>query len=223
MTEKVYDYAIDVIFCVDLTSDMHWLLEQFQENCLAMLETISATVETVKGPVKKLRAKIIGFRDFVDAQNALMETKFYELPAERSDLLRMLQSLEPKGGGDRPENSLEAVALALKADWTQEGSFRRHVICVLTNAPPVELGERKNYPDYPSGMPENLEELSSWYQQGTGKLDLRGKRMILFAPDDGIWEAISQQWDRCLHIQLGHNEPIEHHIDQIGAFVCANV
>lgn len=222
---KPPEYAIDVVFCLDVTAGATCLLEQFQDQWEALVEGIRTTIENNKGPVRTIRVRVITFRDFLADREPIYETEFFELPRNRDDFLTRIQSFEAKGGGDTPENAYEALALALKSEWTQADCFRRHVIFMITDAPALELQEilRRDCPQYPYGMPKDLEELTSWYHQGTGTLDLRGRRLILFAPEDDTWEIISQTWDYCLHICLKNNEEFVTHIDRIGEFVCANM
>lgn len=216
------DYAIDIVFCVDLTAGANDLLQQFKDNCLAIIDGIYKKIEQLKGPVGIVRTRVIGFRDFVDDE-AIVESPFFELPKQESEYLQMIGLLESRGGGDLPENALEAIALALKSQWTQEGCFRRHIICVITDAPALDFSERKDCPGYPYGMPKDMGELTAWYQQGIGTLDLRARRFVLFAPEHHSWDTISQTWDHCVHFKLEHNEDITDYTDQLERIICFNI
>ena len=69
------------------------------------------------------------------------------------------------GGGDIPEDGLEAIAYAIKSDWTTEGTDQRRVIVVWTDAPTHPLGYGSDSPAYPLGMPAGLAELGQWWDQ----------------------------------------------------------
>lgn len=114
------DYAIDIVFCVDLTAGANDLLQKFKDNCLVIIDGVYKKIEQLKGPVSVVRTRVIGFRDFVDDE-AIVETPFFELPKQENEFLQMIGSLESRGGGDLPESALEAIALALKSQWTKEG------------------------------------------------------------------------------------------------------
>lgn len=205
--------CIDIVFCIDLTAGAKYLLEQFKNNFLDLITDVRNSFEPIRGHISKFRARIVSFRDFVE-EEALFESDFYENPNDNEEFLRIINSLGAYGGGDIAENALEAIALALKSDWTTEGDMRRHIICVITDAPALELGERNQYPNYPSDMPKDIKELTSWYQEGIGTLDHRGRRFILFAPDDYTWMPVSD-WDYCWHIHTDSDSDIEENLRAI--------
>ena len=77
------------------------------------------------------------------------------------------------------ENSLEALALAMKSDWVKTEGIRRHVIILATDGPAKPLGECKDCPGYPAGMPASYDELVALWDG----MEERQKRLLIFAPD----------------------------------------
>lgn len=73
----------------------------------------------------------------------------------------MIGSQESRGGGDLPENALEAIALALKLQWTKEGCLRRDIVCAITDASALYFNERRDSSVYPDEMPKDMDELTS--------------------------------------------------------------
>jgi len=209
------EYNIDLVFCLDLTSDARCLIEQFKNKCLYMFEKIGVRYEENCRTIGEFRVRIIGFKDFIE-DDALFETDFFTIPEQTEELMRVVNALENSGGGDEAENGLEALALALKSPWTQKAGFRRHVVCVITDAPALDFNERNNYPNYPSGMPKDMKEFYEWYHTGVGTLSNRAKRLILLAPDDFGWHEISETWDNCWYINIEDNSNIEEIFDSFG-------
>ena len=107
------------------------------------------------------------------------------------------------GGGDDPEDGLEALAYAIRSPWSKggEGVKRRQVIVLWTDASTHELGFGSTMPNYPKGMAKDLAELTGWWRNDTqgGFVDHEAKRLLLFAPDQPYWNTISANWDNILH------------------------
>ena len=61
------------------------------------------------------------------------------MPKQSFEFKKFVSSIEACGGGNGPENALEAIALALKSEWTTSGAKRRHVIFVFSDALALSL------------------------------------------------------------------------------------
>ena len=212
------EYDIDVVFCLDLTGGAHYLLDQFKNSCLNIFDGIGSAFEEFDRSIRNFRVRIVGFRDFIDDE-ALLETEFFTLPEQTEEFMRVVDSLEACGGGDCPENGLEALALAIKSPWTANEGLKRHVICVITDAPALDFNARVVCPNYPVGMPKDTNELYEWYHTGVGTLDNRAKRLVLLAPKDYNWSEIGETWDNCCHIPVSTNSDIEEIFDRIGDII----
>lgn len=217
-------YNVDIVFVVDATGSMGNLMEtvkrmipQFYNSTVTALSEKNKTVDT-------LRVRVIFFRDFLecmrDRSAPLMATDFYVLSDKYSNqgeiLVEQIESIQPFGGGDIPEDGLEALACAMKSDWCKKdpNHKRRHIIAVFTDAPTHELGFGKASSDYPEGMPRNFEELTQMWGNKLnreGSMDYSAKRLILFIPkveylpaSDG-WKNIvegAMPWENCDVIQI---------------------
>jgi len=145
-----------------------------------------------------MRVKVIVFRDFAAEGKPMEVSPFYEIYGgekdETEEFLAFVNGIEAVGGSDS-SNAYEALALALKSDWTRAGGVRRHVIHLATNAPAVPLKEREFYPGYPEDMPADFSELWEFW---SGKyMEKRSKRMQIFAPDDPSWNEF-QLWENTI-------------------------
>ncbi len=187
------EYAIDVVFCVDVSGDMNVALETVRKAIAGFPETVAAHFKNNDRSVGNLRVKLIPFRDLNYDRNAITETEFFTLPDEQEKYLEALAGLEAIGGGDEPESGLDALALAMKSDWCITEGPQRHIIVVMTSASahPLEDGQ-----EHLPGVPENLEELRKWWEEGLPEFgsDFYARRMIIFAPNSYPWYIIAD-WD----------------------------
>src|SRR3712207_1969358 len=122
-------YNVDIVFCVDATSSMRDLIEMVKGNVLRFNEDLQKAMEEEGKVIDSLRVKVIGFRDYYfDGEKAMQESKFFSLPQEKEEFANFVNPIRAEGGGDIPENSLEALVLAMNSDWSTGGDKRRQVI-----------------------------------------------------------------------------------------------
>ena len=215
------DTFLDIVFCVDITSSMQPTIDTIKAFTTSLYDDlIPAMLEREHREVKQMRVKVIGFRDYYcDGDCSLVESQFFMLPQESMAFRSFVNSLEAKGGGDNPENSLEALALAMRTNWVQVTDLNiqrsRHVIVLFTDdsAHPLEQKNDGIDENYPSNMPDSLNQLTVMWQQGfcdgpasEFNMDKRAKRLIVFAPENSYpWDKIEDEWDNTvvLPMQLG--------------------
>ena len=112
-----------------------------------------------------------------------------------------MKSIEAFGGGDDPEDGLEALGYAIRSKWDTEGMKKRHVIVVWTDASTHMLGYGNKAPNYPQHMAKDFNELTTWWGdcQNKGFINQNAKRLLLFAPNEPYWKNISDSWDNVIH------------------------
>ena len=193
-------YAVDIVFCIDVTGSMTPIIDQVKTNALRFYDDVQSNL-TAKGKnVDQLRVRIIGFRDFVaDGAAALDESPFFTLPDERADFSAFVNGLVAEGGGDAPESGLEAVALAIDSSWTTVGDRRRQVIVVWTDQPAQPLNPSVLPPDIAARVPLDFSALTDAWEDEQGRMGSSSKRLILFAPDGPGWSDISGVWENVVH------------------------
>ena len=191
-------YAVDVTMCIDKTGSMKDLLEKTKEDAQSIYQKFLDRMEAEDKQVDALRIKVIAFGDYKDDERPMMISKFFNLPDENAEFKAFLDGVTASGGGDAAENSLEALAHAIKNDWTDEGNLNRHVIMFFTDAPALKLGERADTSkdDEQLTMPKDLAELGEWWEE----MDYRSKRLIIFAPNGYPWDDLSVAWNNCIHV-----------------------
>ena len=196
-------YNADIIMCIDSTGSMTPCLDNVKRQALTFYSDFINAMEEAGRKVDNLRIKVIDFRDYADARTpAMTESRFFNFGEDVDDSAAFsehINSIQPLGGGDLPENALEAISIALKSDWTKEGSKRRHVIVVFTDAPALPLGARSDCAGYPDGMPKDMAQLSEWWEGATqefvGNYEIDAGRLVIFAPDAEPWTEF-QTWSR---------------------------
>jgi hypothetical protein len=193
-------YAVDIVFCIDVTGSMTPILDAVKDNALGFYDDVQTNL-TAKGKnVTQLRVRIVAFRDFAaDGDAALEESPFYTLPADRADFSEFVNGLIPQGGGDHPESGLEAVAVAVNSPWTTTGDRRRQVIVVWTDQPAHTLDPSVVPADLSSRVPADFSALTDAWEDEQGQMGSNSKRLILFAPDGPGWSDISAVWENVVH------------------------
>jgi hypothetical protein len=193
-------YAVDIVFCVDVTGSMTPILDAVKANALGFYDDVQTNLTEKGKNVAQLRVRVIAFRDFMaDGDAALEESPFYTLPAERGGFSEFVNGLIAQGGGDAPESGLEAVALAINSPWTTTGDRRRQVIVVWTDQPAHPLNPAVVPADLASRVPADFSALTDAWEDEQGLMGSSSKRLILFAPDGPGWSDISSVWENVVH------------------------
>ena len=193
---------VDIVFVIDATKSMDPIIEMVKDSTMHFHEELTKVLEASGKRVNKLRVKVNWFRDFYfDGDQAYGESEFFNLPGDEEAFRDFVSSIEAKGGGDDPETSLEALTLAMRTNWVQDGTKKRHIIVLFTDAsahPFEDYDELKakaeakgcKVTSYPENMPKSLDEFfNDWVcidsQESLGSCNMSptGRRLIIYAPD----------------------------------------
>ena len=118
-----FDYNVDMVFCIDATGSMGGLIEKVKDNALNFYQDVQRMMTNKQKTIAQLRVRVIAFRDYAaDGDDAMMVTDFFNLPEEEKDFEETVRSIHAEGGGDIPEDGLEALAYAI-AEATDKGAF----------------------------------------------------------------------------------------------------
>lgn len=210
-----HQLAIDIVLCVDATASMEdttggqqTIIKKVKENALHFHEDLYDRMTEKGRHVHQIRVKIILFRDYIaDGENAMLQTDFFVLPQQSAEFADAIKSIRAEGGGDPPEDGLEALAYAIRSDWSTEDNLKRNVIVVLSDTGTHALGYGKQSQYYPSNMPANLDELENWWDA----MDGRAKRLIILAPDTFFWNFIGDNWSHTYHIPTAAGAGLSDH------------
>lgn len=195
-------YNVDIVMCMDATGSMGSLLNTVKANALSFYSDLTGAMGKKAKHIDELRVRIIAFRDYLeDGENAMLATDFYSLPDDTAEFERLVKSIEPFGGGDEPEDGLEALAYAMKSKWTTGGNKRRHIIILWSDDGTHALGFGKRAENYPPKMARDFEELTEWWGDANqpGLMDNNAKRLLIYAPEKKYWSTISDSWDNVIH------------------------
>jgi len=192
-------YNVDIVFVIDGTGSMSPFIDQVKAHTLDFHNDLRSVMERSQKSFSSLRVRVIVYRDYYadPADMVMVQSPFYSLPEQASSFEAFVNPVQASGGGDEPENGLEALAIAIKSDW-KVGENLRHVIALWTDASAHEL-TRPSVPKpdhYPKNMPENLEQLTGLWGQN---MNSSGKRLIIYAPDVEPWTLIADGWDNVIH------------------------
>ena len=198
-------YNVDLVFCIDATASMGGLLNMVKNHALCFHRDLTESMAQKRKSINELRVRLVAFRDYkFDGKDAMMTTNFFNMPAEQDLFERSIRGVEAFGGGDDPEDGLEALAYAIRSRWSEGGVGikRRQVIVVWTDAAthPLWFGNvEKTYPrEY---MAKDFGELTAWWgdAENAGFMDKNAKRLLLYTPDLPFWNTIADNWDNVLH------------------------
>lgn len=214
---------VDVCLCIDKTRSMVRVINGLKSFALNLCKNLMIAAEQRGMSIAQFRIRLILFGDYISDSEPIVATRFLTMPEEYLELEKIIASIVPAGGGDDPEDGLEALAYAIRSDWVKTGLRRRHIIAMFTDAPAHELGYGKCAPTYPKcGMPEDFAQLCRMWGDKCypGEMDNSAKRLLLFAPDTSYWHMISNCWDNVVIIptdkltNLSENE-FQHKVDTI--------
>lgn len=205
-------YAVDIVFVIDATGSMDGLIDIVKQNALSFYSDLMTIMSRKSKVIHSLRIKVIAFRDYVaDGEDAMLMTDFFDLPSETEDFRDTVNSIEAFGGGDEPEDGLEALAFAIRSKWNTESVKRRQIIVVWSDASTHQLGFGSSQPTYPRNMARDFNELTRWWgdKQSEGYMNYNAKRLIMFTPDVPGWSDISHSWDNVIHYQSEAGKGLE--------------
>ena len=200
MAGQGMEYYVDIAMCIDATGSMSPIIDEVKRNAMSFYQRFIDAMEESDKEVAQLRIKVIAFRDYKKDAEPMKQSEFFVLPSQNSEFEAFVNGIEASGGGDVPENALEAIAYALKSDWTTGGDKRRHVILMFSDAPALPLGARADCGSYPTEeMPADLAQLGSWWEGTDQTFDSTYQpsagRMVVFAPNAEPWTEL-QAWNR---------------------------
>jgi hypothetical protein len=199
MTQGQILYTVDIVLCIDATGSMSSIINSVKAGALRFYDDLTAKMQSKDKVIDVMRVRVIAFRDYYDNSNgAMIESPFFTLPHEQDEFKRLVSKIEASGGGDEPENGLEAVSLAIKSDWSKIGDKRRQVIVVWTDASahPLEKGDKPH--NYPTDIPSNFDELTDIYEANQGYMNKNAKRIVLFAPEAYPWTEMGTNWNQAI-------------------------
>ncbi|RME56009.1 VWA domain-containing protein [Candidatus Parcubacteria bacterium] len=191
-------YTVDLVCCVDITASMEDALNTVKASLLRFHNDLARVMTEHGKQIDHLRVKVIRFGDYyVDGKAAINESPFFDIPQESDRFAGFVDSISATSTNSQTANGLEALALAIKSDWSIQGDVKRYVIGVWTDKGTYALEKYKTarLSGYPTNVPESFDKLTSlWNGMLIGK-----KRLVIYAPDTYAWKDISNLWENTIH------------------------
>jgi hypothetical protein len=111
-------YAVDIVMCIDATGSMGSMIKKVKDSALKFYDDLSNVMAEKDKAIDTLRVRVIVFRDYyADGNKSMMTSSFFTLPQDAKAFESFVKPFSAEGGGDEPENGLEALALAIKSEW----------------------------------------------------------------------------------------------------------
>lgn len=201
MTDNIIETNrnIDLALLIDGTGSMAPCIESVKSNARRFHQEFVKEMTDLGSVIDSMRIKVIVFRDYHDdGEQAMVESPFFELPTDTADFEKFLADIQANGGGDGPENGLEALYFAMKSDFTTCAKDRQ-VIVLFTDADALDLKQRASEPGYPTDMVDEAGLIEMWAcmaQDSSFKLRERNKRLVMFAPDNTKYKALKSKLNR---------------------------
>ncbi|MGH6816784.1 MAG: vWA domain-containing protein [Hyphomicrobiaceae bacterium] len=204
-------YHVDLVLCIDCSGSMAPVIGYVKDMALKFHDDLLKYMRHVQKEAAQVRVKVIGFRDIYDETDktnglkAFGESDFFALPAQGEQFKQFVTGLQADGGGDEPENALEALSMAMKSPWDTGGDRRRHAIVMWTDAPAHRLENLEErpvrQPVEPDRTAATFDQLTNWWHGNV--MDPAAQRLALFAPDTDRkgrpaypWPELVDAWDR---------------------------
>ena len=217
--------AVDIVFCIDGTGSMRPCIESVKRNAKRFYQDLEAKIENMGGHMDMLRIKVIIFRDYKsDGAEAMVESRFFELPDESQEFSAYMDSVKAHGGCGEDACGLEALYRAMKSDFVT-GQNDRQLIVLFADTTAIPMQKRARYQYYPADMVDEEGLLNTWMcqQSHPSKLRDRNKRLVMFAPAESIYSEMSASYTRSVHIPIEiHNGMDEISFEEVMKIIAAS-
>lgn len=205
--QKQYSYNVDMVLCIDATKSMDPVIQMVKDNAKRLPDDVLRKAKEYDKVISKFRIKLLLFRDYLaDGEHAIEMTDFMEMPGQKQAFCDAVNMIQAVGGGDEPEDGLEALAYAMSSKWQRpaENQKCRQIIVVWTDASTHALGFGKSAPNYDPKLPADFAALTDWWgddpDSPAGKMHYASKRLLLYAPDAKYWSSIAENWDNVIPV-----------------------
>lgn len=182
MTPIVTPIDVDLVMVIDHTGSMGGVIGMVKRNANNFADDLNKECARHRLYINNLRLKVISYGDV--AEKPLNVSPMYEMPARKDDYTAFVGCIKPDGGGDEPEDGLQALREAMNTKWVTGPQETRHVIVVYTDASTHAM------------TPADFSALTSQWNS----MDSKARRMILFAPEKESWNTIASSWPQVNHV-----------------------
>lgn len=186
------NYAVDIVFALDATKSMQGVIDAVKDSIKDLVVGIYQGFQDSQKMLKKLRARVIEYRDMVQDQQLFMEEHpFCELYTSDSDQFntdsfnKLLDGITAIGGGDLPESTFDAMCRALESDWNEDAVKLRKIVVVITDYASRPLHESTKRTDE-----EGLSDVDIVLERLSKAMKDNEMRLLLVAPSNAGYDKI---------------------------------
>ena len=209
---RATERKVDIVFCIDGTGSMSPCIDKVKKNAKKFyMDFVDKMTNEYGSSVEELNIKVITFRDYgVDADKSMEQSRWFDLTAgDDVDYEKYVNDIIADGGGDEPENGLEALFYAMTSDWNARGAKDRQVIVLFTDADALPIKAREGSAGYPANMVDAAGLLNTWMcvrpdfmSQADFKLKEICKRLVMFAPAGSEYAKMQASFNRSQFIPV---------------------
>lgn len=180
MMPDVIPLDVDMVMVIDNTGSMSGAIGMVKRNASNFYSDLNEECAKHKLYIDKFRLKVISYGDL--SEKPFSVSPLYNIPDQTAAYKAFVSSIMAAGGGDEPEDGLQAVRDAMSTSWVSGPQLKRHVIVVYTDASTHSMS---------AGDFDALK--SKWMS-----MDSESRRMILFAPATESWNTLGT-WPQVSH------------------------
>lgn len=206
---------VNIVLVIDGTGSMAPCIGKVKSNATKFGEYIvDKLTNEYASSIEELAVKVITFRDYKsDGDRAMQFSQWYDLSAGDDKLYEeYLKNITVEGGGDEPENGLEALFYAMTTDWKANGDSDRQIIVLFTDADAHPIGKVKG-DNGPENMVDEKGLINTWMcikpdfiSQSEFRLNSRCKRLVMFAPAGTCYDEMKSVFDHCQFVPTAMSE-----------------
>ncbi len=211
--------SIDIIFCIDGTGSMHPCFDSIRSYAKKFCRSFTERMADEHGvDIERLNVKVIVFRDFREDSDPMMFSEWFDLTAGDADLYeKFLDSIIVGGGGDLPENGLEALFYAMTSEWESQGRLDRQVIVLFTDADAKPIGESvTGINGYTVNMVDKAGLIDTWMGKAPSfipesefNLNQRAKRLVIYAPEGTMYQDLASELNNAMFVPTAMGTGLE--------------
>jgi hypothetical protein len=162
--------GIDMVVCLDSTAGMQPFVVGVRDYAQELVKGLKT--DSARNPFWRIR--LIAYRDLNEGE-PFVEHQF---TTDIKQFAAQVSGVHPQGGGDEPENTLDAIYRALDSEWRRECC--RFVIAITDAGCHSEMHPSTVQPGHPSDVDEVIKKLH----------DTRA-HLYLLAPRFHIYDALA--------------------------------
>lgn len=201
-----YSYHVDMVLCIDVSRSMAPYLRRVREQAEMLPNLIYHRMQELNKSIYGFRVKLLFFNsDTARKVHTALMTDFLCLPWQQEEFNRIVNGLRADGTMEAG-GGLEALAYAVTSQWIRPPRLvkSRQVIALWTDAAPGRCFSWGMPAHSAPWLPGSFEELSAWWgndlEEAQAKMNQWAKRLLLFAPNAGVWRSIAESWDNVIPV-----------------------